>query len=43
VLVMISTHAGPDYADLVAASPAAGFVAKAELSADAIHRILAGG
>jgi DNA-binding NarL/FixJ family response regulator len=41
-LVMISTHAWADYADLVAASPAAGFVAKAELSADAIRRILAG-
>ena len=42
-LVMISTHAGADYADLVAASPAAGFVAKAELSADAIRRVLAPG
>jgi DNA-binding NarL/FixJ family response regulator len=41
-LVMISTHAGADYADLVAASPATGFVAKAELSADAIRRVLAG-
>jgi DNA-binding NarL/FixJ family response regulator len=39
-LVMISTHAGADYADLIAESPAAGFVPKAELSAAAIRRIL---
>ena len=31
---------GADYADLIAESPAAGFVAKADLSAAAIHRIL---
>jgi DNA-binding NarL/FixJ family response regulator len=43
ILVMISTQAWADYADLVAASPAAGFVAKAELSADAIRRVLAPG
>ena len=42
-LMMISTHAAADYADLVAASPAAGFVAKAELSADAIRQVLARG
>lgn len=39
-LIMISTHAGEDYAELIAESPAAGFVPKAELSAAAIHRIL---
>lgn len=39
-LIMISTHAGEDYADLIAESPAAGFVAKADLSAAAIRRIL---
>jgi len=39
-LIMISTHAGEDYADLIADSPAAGFVAKADLSAAAINRIL---
>ena len=39
-LIMISTDAREDYADLVAESPAAGFVAKAELSAAAIYRIL---
>ena len=38
-LIMISTSAGEDYADLVAESPATGFVAKAELSAAAISRI----
>jgi CheY-like chemotaxis protein len=38
-LVMISTCA-TDYADLIAESPVAGFVPKAELSADAIRRIL---
>ena len=37
-LIMISTDAREDYADLVAESPAAGFVAKAELSAAAIYR-----
>jgi len=39
-LMMISTHAGADYADLIAESPAAGFLAKAELSAAAIRQIL---
>jgi CheY-like chemotaxis protein len=40
VVIMISTRAGADYADLVADSPAAGFLAKDELSAAAIQRIL---
>jgi len=39
-LIMISSHAEDDYADLIADSPAAGFLAKAELSAAAIRRIL---
>ena len=39
-LIMISTHAGEDYADLIADSPATGFLPKAELSAAAIRRIL---
>ncbi len=38
---MISTHAVDDCADLIAESPAAGFLPKAELSAAAIRRILA--
>jgi len=40
VVIMISTRAGADYADMVADSPAAGFLAKDELSAAAIQRIL---
>jgi CheY-like chemotaxis protein len=39
-LIMISTHAGEDYAELIAESPATGFLPKAELSALAIRRIL---
>jgi DNA-binding NarL/FixJ family response regulator len=39
-LIMISTHALDDYADLVAESPATGFLPKTELSAAAIRRIL---
>ncbi|GAA2879166.1 response regulator [Actinoplanes cyaneus] len=39
-VIMISTHAGDDYADLIAASPAIGFLAKTELSADAVRRML---
>lgn len=38
-LIMISAHLA-DYAGLIAKSPVAGFVPKAELSASAIHRIL---
>jgi CheY-like chemotaxis protein len=39
-LIMISTHAAEDYADLIADCPAVGFVAKADLSASAIRRML---
>jgi CheY-like chemotaxis protein len=42
-LIMISTHAAADYADLIAESPAVGFLPKAELSAAAIRRILGAG
>ena len=42
-LIMISTHAGEDYADLIAEGPAVGFLPKAELSAAAIRRLLAAG
>ena len=42
-LIMISTHAGEDYAELIAESPAAGFLPKAELSAAAIRHILGTG
>lgn len=40
VVILISTHAELDVADLVSATPAAGFVPKSELSAAAIRRIL---
>jgi DNA-binding NarL/FixJ family response regulator len=39
-LIMISTHAEEDYADLIAESPAAGFLSKAELSTAGVRRIL---
>ena len=39
-VILISAHAEADYAELIAASPAAGFLAKPELSARAIDRIL---
>jgi DNA-binding NarL/FixJ family response regulator len=42
VVILISTHAEADFADLIAESPAAGFEPKPELSADAIRRILDG-
>jgi CheY-like chemotaxis protein len=41
-VILISTHAEDDFADLIAESPAAGFVPKRELSADAIRRIVDG-
>ena len=42
-VIMISTRAGADYADLVADSPAAGFLPKDKLSAAAIRRVLGRG
>jgi CheY-like chemotaxis protein len=41
-VILISTQAEDDLADLIAASPAAGFLPKAELSAEAIRRIVDG-
>jgi len=41
-VVLISTRAEEDVADLVAVSPAAGFLPKAELAAAAIRRIVEG-
>ena len=41
-VILISTHAEADFADLIAESPARGFLAKSELSAEAIGRILDG-
>jgi DNA-binding NarL/FixJ family response regulator len=39
-LIMTSTYSAADYADLIAESPAAGFVPKAQLSGAAIRRVL---
>jgi CheY-like chemotaxis protein len=39
-VILISTHAEQDYAELIAASPAAGFLAKTALSAIAIRDLL---
>jgi DNA-binding NarL/FixJ family response regulator len=41
-VILISTHAEQDYADLIAASPAIGFLAKTDLSASAIRGLLNG-
>jgi DNA-binding NarL/FixJ family response regulator len=38
--ILISTHDEADYADLIAASPAIGFLSKADLSAAAIRGVL---
>jgi len=40
VVILISTHAEADFADLIAESPAAGFVPKQKLSGRAIRRII---
>lgn len=39
-LILISTHAREEFADLIEASPAAGFLSKSDLSADAIRALL---
>jgi DNA-binding NarL/FixJ family response regulator len=39
-VILVSARAETDYADLVAESPAAGFLAKSELSVRGIRRIL---
>jgi CheY-like chemotaxis protein len=41
-VILMSTHSEADFADLIAESPAAGFLAKPELAADAIRRIVDG-
>ena len=40
-MILISTHAEEDFAELIAASPAVGFLSKSDLSASAITRLLA--
>ncbi|MCI2415946.1 response regulator transcription factor [Saccharopolyspora sp. K220] len=39
-LILISTHAEQDYAELIEASPVVGFLSKTELSTAAIHELL---
>jgi CheY-like chemotaxis protein len=39
-MILMSTQAASDLDDVIAESPASGFLAKSELSADAIRRIL---
>ena len=41
-VVLISTRAEDDYADLVATSPAVGFLSKSQLSASALREVLSG-
>jgi DNA-binding NarL/FixJ family response regulator len=41
-VILISTHAEQDYAELIAVSPAVGFLAKPTLSAAAIRDLLGG-
>lgn len=39
IVILISTHAQGEYAEEIAASPAAGFIPKAQLSASAVLRL----
>jgi CheY-like chemotaxis protein len=41
-VILISTHAQEDFADLIVECPACGFLPKSELSADAVQRRLDG-
>jgi DNA-binding NarL/FixJ family response regulator len=41
-VILISTHAEEDFAELIAATPVAGFLPKADLSAGAIRDLLGG-
>jgi CheY-like chemotaxis protein len=40
-MIMVSAHSEQDFADMIARSPAVGFLPKAELSSAAIHDLLA--
>ncbi|MFD6157388.1 response regulator [Nocardia sp. NPDC060256] len=42
-VILISTHSGEDFADLVAESVAVGFLAKSALSSAAVRGLLGGG
>ena len=39
-VILVSTHDEQDFADMIAASPALGFVAKSALTADAIRNLV---
>jgi CheY-like chemotaxis protein len=39
-VILISSYSERDFADLIASSPALGFVSKADLSADAIEKLI---
>ena len=39
-VILVSTHAESDFVDLIEETPAAGFVPKSELSADAVRRLV---
>jgi CheY-like chemotaxis protein len=39
-VILISSHAEEDYTDLIADTPALGFIAKTDLTATAIHKLL---
>ena len=41
-VILISTHAEQDFSDLIAASPAVGFVSKSSLTPDAIRALVDG-
>jgi DNA-binding NarL/FixJ family response regulator len=41
-VILISSHAEVDFADLIEASPALGFIPKAELSAGAVRSLMGG-
>jgi two-component system, NarL family, nitrate/nitrite response regulator NarL len=41
-VILISTYSEADFAELIAESPATGFLPKSELSADAIRRVVNG-
>jgi DNA-binding NarL/FixJ family response regulator len=40
-IILTSAHSEQEYADMIAASPAVGFLPKADLSPDAIYQLLA--
>lgn len=40
VVILLSTHSENDFADVIQDSPAAGFISKSELSAEAIRRLV---